>query len=144
MIESLNTPTSGLTNHKKLKLEWSKLKCRWFLEAIASLGVTLSLTDSLTNSQTHSQKYKFSPYQSKIYPTFTFSYHDIAGQLDLDGQLDIDDQLDLDGQVDQGSYLSCPQHTIPNDSFLNTCRMGFVSGGVLSGRRALWGAKVLF
>ena len=56
-----------------------------FLEAIASLGVTFSLTDSLT----HSQKYKFSPYQSKIYPTFTFSYHDIAGQLDLDGHLDV-------------------------------------------------------
>ena len=38
-------------------------------------------------------------YQSKYYHTLTFTYHDIAGELDLDGKLDLNAQLDLDSKL---------------------------------------------
>ena len=68
-------------------------------------GDSLSRSHFFTHGLTHSQKYKFSSYQSKYYHTLTFTYHDIAGELDLDGKLDLNAQLDLDGQLDLDCQL---------------------------------------
>ena len=62
-------------------------------------GDSLSRSHFFTHGLAHSQKYKFSSYQSKYYHTLTFTYHDIAGELDLDGKLDLNAQLDLDSKL---------------------------------------------